>query len=57
MEKVRKKGKILDAYNSPGSIQHLHMAAKSKTQCTPMLDQLGWALPVKLKKTRRLQDK
>lgn len=30
MEKVRKKGKTLDAYSSPGSIQHLHMAVEEQ---------------------------
>lgn len=57
MEKASKKGECLDVYSSPSSIQNLHMAMKSKAQCTPMLDQLDWALTVKLKKTRGLQDK
>lgn len=57
MEKESKKGECVDDYSSPSSIQDLHKAVKSKAQCTPVLDQLGWALTVKLKKTRRLQDK
>lgn len=57
MEKASKKGECPDDYSSPSSIQDLHIAVKSKAQCTPVLDQLGWALTVKLKKTRRLQDK
>lgn len=57
MEKASKKGECLGDYSSPSSIQDLHMAVKSKAQCSPVLDQLGWALTVKLKKTRRLQDK
>lgn len=57
MEKANKEGECLDGYSSPSSIQDLHSNVKSKTQCTPVLDQLGWALTLKLKKTRGLQDK
>lgn len=59
----REHGKSEEERKNSGCLQLTRLYSASshgceeKTQCTPMLDQLGWALPVKLKKTRRLQDK